>query len=126
MSTPTLMNPNPDATLSSAATSSSDTTSPSTPDSLDPAQIRVVDVESEREGIVERFDCYEIGAEEKMFRLVGDEVQVRAVAWARSAAMDAEPEVRWVSTGLSFWEVSRIRVFTWPEGELVRIYRDVN
>jgi hypothetical protein len=109
------MNPNPDSS-----------SSPSPPDRLDPAMIRVVDVESEANGTTKRFDCYDLGAEQKMFRLDGDAIEVRALNWARSADMDAEPEVRWTDTGLSYWEVDRIRVFDWPTGELVRVYKDVN
>jgi hypothetical protein len=114
MSTPTLMNPNPD------------TGAPTTPERLDPAKIRVVDVESESTGTVKRFDCYEPGAEQKMFRLEGEEVQVRVLDWARAEDLDAEPEVRWRGTGLSVWEVDQIRVFDWPVGELVRVYKDVS
>lgn len=115
MSAPTLMNPNSDTAQRFDA-----------PHSFDPANMRVVEVENASTGAIKRFDCYEIETEEKMFRLVGDEVQVRAVDWARSSDLDAEPEVRWKRTELSFWDVDQIRVFTWPEGELVRIYRDVN
>jgi hypothetical protein len=113
MSKPTLMNPNPD-------------TSPSPPDPFDPAMIRVVDVESESDQTVKRFDCYDPGAEQKMFRLDGDAIEVRAIDWARSPDMDAEPEVRWIDTGLSYWEVDRIRVFDWPTGDLIRVYKDVS
>lgn len=112
MSEPTLMNPNPDS-------------SPSPPDRFDPAMIRVMDVESESEGTVKRFDCYDLGAEHELFQLNGDAIEVRALVWARSPDMDAEPEVRWVDTGLSYWEVDRIRVFEWPAGELVHVYEDV-
>ena len=112
MSKPTLMNPNPDSP-------------PTPPDRFDPAMIRVVDVESESDGTVKRFDCYDLGAEHDMFRLDGDAVEVRALDWARSADMHAEAEVRWVDTGLSYWEVDQIRVFEWPTGDLVRVYKDV-
>lgn len=111
MSKPTLMNPNPDV--------------PSTPDRFDPARIQVVDVENESEGTVKRFDCYTAGSEEKLFRLNGDVIEVRALDWARSADMEAEPEVHWLDTGLSYWEVDQIRVFDWPAGELVHVYEDV-
>jgi hypothetical protein len=97
----------------------------STPDVLRPDQIRVVDLESDEAGTVVRFDCYEPGAEEKMFRLVGDAVQVCAIDWADTDDMDPEVAVEWTSTGLSYWEVDRIRVFSWPAGELIRVYRDV-
>ena len=115
MSTPTLMNPNPDPPREA-----------STPSRFDPAKIRVVDVESESNGTVKRFDCYEPDTEEKMFRLTDDEVEVRRLAWARSADMDDKPEVQWTGTGLSYKEVDQIRVFTWPEGELVRVYKDIS
>jgi hypothetical protein len=115
MSEPTLMNPNPEPSESAAP-----------PASFDPTKMRVVDVERQSPEAVERFDCYQSEEEEKMFRLVGDEVEVRAVDWARSKEMEAEPEVRWTGTGLSFWEVDRIRVFSWPRGMLIRIYREVS
>lgn len=120
MSEPTLMNPNPDE--SGPASSSGQ---PTTPDRFDPAKIRVVDVECE-DGTVERFDCYASVAEEKLFRLEDDEVQVRALDWARSADMDAEPGVCWIGTGLPAWDIDRIRVFSWPKGELVRDYEDLD
>lgn len=112
MSEPTLMNPNPD-------------TSPSPPDRFDPAMIRVVDVESEENGTVKRFDCYDLGVGQEMFRIEGDAVEVRAVDWARSADMNEEAEIRWIDTGLSHWDVDRIRVFEWPAGELVHVYEDI-
>jgi hypothetical protein len=120
MSEPTLMNPNPDR---SGPTSPPDR--PTTPDRFDPAQIRVLDIEGTN-GEVERFDCYAARTEEKMFRLKGDRVQVRALEWARSDDMDAKPEVQWIDTGLSVEEVDRIRIFGWPQGEMIRVYKDLN
>lgn len=96
-----------------------------TPGPLDPDKIRVVDVETESSGSVLRFDCYEPSSEKKMFRLVGDQVEVRAIDWARSRELDADVEIEWKSTGRSSWDVDQIRVFTWPAGELVRVYKDV-
>lgn len=114
MNKPTLMNPDPDPPRPA-----------STPSRFVPSKIRVVDVESEAEGTVVRFDCYEGEAEEDLFRVADDEVEVRRLAWARSSDMNATPEVKWTSTDLSPAEVDRIRVFTWPEGELVHVYEDV-
>ncbi|PSQ96669.1 MAG: hypothetical protein BRD55_05150 [Bacteroidetes bacterium SW_9_63_38] len=96
-----------------------------TPDVLDPTQIRVVELESEGRGITRRFDCYELESEEKMFRLAGDEVQVCAVRWATTPGLDPEMDVDWTATRLSYWEVDQIRVFSWPTLELIRVYRDV-
>lgn len=120
MSEPTLMNPNPDQSGSASPLQDS----PTTPDRFDPAKIRVVDIEGE-EGTVERFDCYDPGTGEKLFRLDGDEVQVRALDWARSKDMNAVPEVKWIDTGLSVGTVDRIRVFGWPKGELIRTHQDL-
>jgi hypothetical protein len=120
MSEPTLMNPNPDR---SGPASPPDRAT--TPDRFEPAKIRVVDVEG-ADGAVERFDCYDPQTEEKIFRLKGDRVQVRALKWARSADMNAEPEVRWIDTGLSAEEVERIRIFGWPQGELIHVYTDLS
>lgn len=97
----------------------------STPESLDPRKIRVVDLESDEADATRRFDCYELESEEKMFRLTGDEVQVCAVDWARTPDLDPEVDICWKNTGLSYWEVDRIRVFSWPRAELIRIYREV-
>lgn len=100
-----------------------DSDEPSGP--LDPNKIRVVDVETESSGSVLRFDCYEPGSEKKMYRLVGDHVEVRAIGWARSPDLDADVEIQWKRTGRSYWEVDQIRVFSWPTGELVRVHTDV-
>ena len=53
----------------------------------------------------------------------GNEVQVHAVHWAdaRSATVD----VRWTGTGLSFWEISQIRIYSWPVDTLVQVHEDV-
>ena len=114
MNKPTLMNPDPDPPRPA-----------STPSRFDPDKIRVVDVESATEGKVVRFDCYEGEADEDLFRVADDEVEVRRLVWARSADMNATPEVTWTGTGLSAAEVDQIQVFTWPEGELVHVYEDV-
>lgn len=97
----------------------------STPESLNPAQIRVVDIESEDQGTTRRFDCYELDSEEKMFRLAGDEVQVCAINWADTPDLDAEVEICWMRTGLSVWDITQIQVFSWPNRELIRVYRDL-
>ena len=120
MSEPTLMNPNPDG---SGPASPPDHAT--TPDRFDPAKIRVVDVEG-ADGTVKRFDCYDPGTEEKMFRLKDDRVQVRALKWARSKDMNAEPEVKWIDTGLSVGQVDQIRLFDWPQGELIRVYKELS
>jgi len=96
-----------------------------TPDTLTPEQIRVVVLQSSATEIPRRFDCYELESEEKMFRLVGDKVQVCAIDWADTPDMDPEVDVCWKDTGLSYWEVDRILVFSWPRAELIRLYRDL-
>jgi len=95
------------------------------PDTLNPEQIRVVVLQSNDMEIPRRLDCYELESEEKMFRLVGDEVQVCAIDWADTPDMDPEVDVCWKGTGLSYWEVDRILVFSWPRAELIRVYRDL-
>lgn len=97
----------------------------SKPESFSPAQMRVVDLESEASGTMLRIDCYELDSEEKMFRLSGDEIQVCAIDWADSHDEDAEPDVEWTGTGLSYWEVDQIRVYSWPDCQPIRVYRDV-
>ena len=96
-----------------------------TPNVLDPTQIRVVELRSEEKKKTCRFDCYELESEEKMFRLTGDEVQVCAINWAATPDLDPNVDVDWTATGLSYWEVDQIRVFSWPNQELIRVYRDV-
>lgn len=96
-----------------------------TPDTLIPNQIRVVVLQSSATEVPRRFDCYEFESEEKMFRLIGDEVQVCAIDWADTSGPDPEVEVCWKGTGLSYWEVNRILVFSWPRAELIRIYHGV-
>lgn len=95
------------------------------PDTLTPDQIRVVVLQSSDAEVPRRFDCYEFESEEKMFRLVGDEVQVCAIDWADTPDLDPDVDVCWKSTGLSYWEVDQILVFSWPRAELIRVYRDV-
>lgn len=96
-----------------------------TPDHFSPDQMRIVDLKSEESGSMLRFDCYELESEEKMFRLSGDEIQVCAIDWAGSDDEDANASVRWIGTGLSYWEVDKICVFTWPDYQPIRVYRDV-
>ena len=120
MSEPTLMNPNPDRSDSASPRNST----PTTPDRLNLANIRVVDVEG-ADGSVERFDCYASGGTKKLFRIDGETVQVRVLEWARSRDMDAEPEVQWTDTGLLAGDVDQIRVFGWPKGERIQTYEDI-
>lgn len=96
-----------------------------TPETFSPAQMRVVELESEETGTMRQFDCYELESEEKMFRLSGDEIQVCAIDWADTPDEEAEADVQWIGTGLSYWEVDRIRVFSWPDYQPIRVYRDV-
>ncbi len=87
--------------------------------------MRIVDLESKESGTMLRVDCYELDSEEKMFRLSGDEIQVCAIDWAHSPDEEAEAGIKWTGTGLSYWEVDRIRVQSWPDCRPIRVYRDV-
>jgi len=102
-------------------------------DQLDPQQVRVVDVEAENTDEVVRRDCYDpqdslIGDDldgvQTVFQLVEGEVHVRAIDWARSDSMKPSVDLQWVPTGMQADEVDRIRVFTWPNAELFRVFKD--
>lgn len=101
-------------------------------DRLDPRQVRTVDVEHQHTGEVVHRDCYDpegsldggdLAGVRQVFQLVEGEVYVRAIDWARSSSMDPSIELHWVSTGMHVGEVDQIRVFTWPDAELVQVFR---
>lgn len=102
-------------------------------DQFDPQQVRVVDVEAEHTDEVVRRDCYDpqgsltgddLDGVQTVFQLVDGEVYVRAIDWARSDSMKPSVDLRWVPTGMQAKEVGRIRVFTWPNAELFRVFKD--
>jgi hypothetical protein len=91
----------------------------------------VVDVECD--GRVVRLDCYvpdgslavdDPNGLRSVFRLVDGTIHVQTIDWAQSRSLDSSLEVTWRSTGLHAADVDRIRVYTWPDGELVRIFRE--
>ena len=99
---------------------------------LDPTQIRVVDVEHKHTDEVIRHDCYDpdgsldegdLDGVRKVFQLVDGEVYVRAIDWARSSSMNPNIELHWVATGMHVDEVDQVRVFTWPDATLSRVFK---
>lgn len=94
-------------------------------DQIDPDRVRVVDVESKRTGDVIRRDCYDPGSEVRMFRLRDGHVQLRTLEWDRSNSLDPLVEITWENTGIKKEHVDRIRIFEWPAGELIRVYKDM-
>lgn len=100
-------------------------------DSLDPGHVRVVEIEPEQTDEVVRHDCYNpagmdpsnLDGIRNVFELVNGEVYVRAIDWARSAEMDADVALRWISTGIQVHEIDRIRVRTWPDAQLSQVFR---
>lgn len=85
-------------------------------------RMRTVEVES-RHGSVSRVDSYMLETNPPIVRRKGNEVQVHAVHWAK--ARNATVDVRWSGTGLSFWEVNQIRIYSWPEGALMQVQEDL-
>lgn len=120
----TLMSPD------SLQTDSSETRGPGrrTEKHLDPGKIRVVDVEIDGTNDVLRRDCYDPngGPAEPgdLLRFEHGELWLRSVDWAHGKTMQAEPSVRWISTGLRRREVGGVQVFTWPRAERVTMVRD--
>lgn len=122
--------------MSSTQTPSPPSSEPDLPpagtvDQIDPGKVYVVDVEHVRTGEVVRRDCYDPngalrsgtpGDVRTVFHLRNEEVYVRAINWARSASFEPEVVLKWVPTGMHVDEVDRIRVFTWPNAEPVRIF----
>ena len=99
---------------------------------LDPTHVRVVDVEHKHTGEVVRHDCYDpngslaegdLAGVRTVFQLVDGEVYVRAIDWARSSSMNPSLELHWVSTGMHVDEVDQVRVFTWPDATLSRVFK---
>lgn len=126
-------------TTASLATPSRASESPLPPagevDRLNPEHVRVVDVEHEHTGKVVRRDCYDpegslaegdLEGVRKVFHLVDGEVHVRALDWARSSSMDPSIELRWVGTGMHVEEVDQVRVFTWPDATLSRVFKHMD
>ena len=87
-------------------------------DRLNPRQIRVVDVEL-TDGSVTRRDCYDKNDGRGVYTVNGDGfLFVRAVRWNRSVR-EGNVTVGWEQSGTRAEQVERIRVYTWPEAELL-------
>lgn len=107
---------------------------PSSPvTSIHPGKIRVVDLENES-GTVLRRDCYDEGdySDEDtiddlptLFRVINQEVFVRTIDWARSRSPESEIALRWEATGMRVEDVHCVRIFTWPNAELVREIEEI-
>jgi len=99
-----------------------------TPDRIDPAKVRVVDVEKKETGEMIQRDCYDPDggpAEMGDVMTIKDGVLwLRVISWARSKSPHDELILEWQSTGLSTDEVGRIGVFEWPTGDSVRVFGD--
>jgi hypothetical protein len=126
-------------TTASLATSSRSSDSPLPPAGevcqLNPEHVRVVDVEDKHTGEVVRRDCYDpegglaeddLDGVRKVFHLVDGEVYVRAIDWARSSSMDPSIELRWVGTGMHVDDVDQVRIFTWPDATLSRVFKHMD
>ena len=59
-----------------------------------------------------------------VFRLVDGTIHVQTIDWAQSRSLESDGEETWRSPGLHVADVDRIRGYTWPDGELVRIFRE--
>jgi hypothetical protein len=99
-----------------------------TPDRIDPAKVRVVDVEQKTTGELIQRDCYDPdGGPAEMgdvMALKDGVLWLRVISWARSKSPHDELTLEWQSTGLSTDEVGRIGVFKWPTGDSVRVFGD--
>ncbi len=107
---------------------SSTTADAYTPDRIDPAKVRVVDVEAKTTGEVIHRDCYDPdGGPAEMgdvMALKDGILWLRVINWARTKSHNDELVLEWESTGLSTEEVGRIGVFKWPVGKAVRVFGD--
>jgi hypothetical protein len=56
---------------------------------------------------------------------VDETVHVRAIDWAHSPSLAPNVELRWVDTEMRVEDVDRIRVFTWPEAELLQVFKQM-
>lgn len=107
---------------------------PSSPlTSIHPGKIRVVDLEDES-GTVLRRDCYDKGEYSDgdaiedlptLFRVINREVFIRTIDWAQSRSPESEIALRWEATGMKVEDVDRVRIFTWPDAELVREIEEI-
>lgn len=99
---------------------------PETLPRIDPDKVRVVDIEEKETGKLIRRDCYDPEGEATemtgIMRLIGGELYLRVIGWARSNSQSEEIALKWEPTGLGKEEVGRIGVFTWPRGEPVRVF----
>ena len=116
----------------SAPSSTKSLPSPVTIEKIDPSKVRVIDVENKRTGEVVRRDCYARGGGLKgedlhgvqnVFQLVDGEVHICVIDWARTASMNPTVELRWVPTGIHAEDVDQIRIFTWPDAKLDRVFK---
>jgi hypothetical protein len=120
----------PTSTASSQSTD--DTPSVSQIDQLEPDRIRVIEIEDKTSGNVVRRDCYDpnghlengdLDGVRSVFTLQDGEVYVCAIDWARSSSLDPSIELHWVATGMRVEDIDRIRIFTWPEGDLSQVFK---
>ncbi|PSQ97133.1 MAG: hypothetical protein BRD55_04315 [Bacteroidetes bacterium SW_9_63_38] len=95
---------------------------------IDPAKIRVVEVERKDSGTFLRRDCYDPdGGDAEVGDVMGlrdGELWLRTVSWARSKDMKPELEVEWEPTGLTRDQIETVEVFSWPVGTPVPVFTD--
>lgn len=91
-------------------------------------QMRVVALVLSATGRVVQWDCYDPEGNEVdmsgLMRVRDGELWLRTVQWAHSRSLDAEVCSQWEPAGVTAEDVDRISVFTWPDGEPLRVFVD--
>jgi len=98
--------------------------------SLDPQYVRVVEIDGS--GAPFRRDCYDpdgglvernLTGIQDLLHTVGGRLYLCAIDWARTSSLNPSVELHWVSTEMRVTDVNQIRVFSWPDGDLVRVFK---
>lgn len=95
---------------------------------LFPQKMRVVALVLSETGRVVQRDCYDPRGNEVdmsgIMRVEDGKLWLHTVDWARSSAREADVCRSWECAGVTAGEIGRISVFTWPDGEPLRVFID--
>lgn len=97
---------------------------------LDPSHIRIVEIDGP--GASLRRDCYDprggllkgdLNGIEDLFQTVNGTLHVCTIDWARTSSLNPSVELEWVSTGMPPKDIDQIRIYNWPTGKLLRVFK---